>query len=124
MDSLFLDEASREALIGAAKAVVATLARLTTREDAILRVGLPEVARRGPANVLPIARDSAVIECPLRVFDTEAPRELVLFPVPDHRTARSVGEGTRRLRGQSVGGPRRASVTTRGPVRRGGHRAP
>ncbi|MGO3789836.1 MAG: hypothetical protein ACTJGE_14015 [Corynebacterium variabile] len=90
VDSLFLDEATREALIGAAKATVAALARLTTRDGGLLRVGLPEVARRGPANVLPIARDSAVIECPLRVFDTEAPRELVLFPVPDHRTAREL----------------------------------
>lgn len=89
-DSLLLDEASREALIGTAKAVVAALARLTTREGVILRVGLPEVTRRGPANVLPITRDSAVIECPLRVFDAEAPREIVLFPVPDHHTAREL----------------------------------
>lgn len=89
-DSLLLDEASREALIGAAKAIVAALARLTTRDHALLRVGLPEVTRRGPANVLPIARDSAVIECPLRVFDSEAPRETVLYPVPDHHTAREL----------------------------------
>lgn len=89
-DSLLLDEASREALIGAAKAAVAALARLTTRDHALLRVGLPEVTRRGPTNVLPLARDSAVIECPLRVFDAEAPREIVLYPVPDHHTAREL----------------------------------
>ncbi|WP_312898996.1 hypothetical protein [Corynebacterium variabile] len=89
-DSLLLDEASRGALIGAAKATVAALARLTTRDQALLRVGLPEVTRRGPANVLPLARDSAVIECPLRVFDSEAPRETVLYPAPDHHTAREL----------------------------------
>lgn len=89
-ESFLLNMAAREALIGTAKAVVAALARLTTREDAVLRVGLPEVTRRGPANVLPIARDSAVIECPLRVFNAEAPREIVLFPVPDHHTAREL----------------------------------
>ncbi|MGO3648044.1 hypothetical protein [Corynebacterium variabile] len=71
-ESFLLNMEAREALIGTAETVVATLARLTTREDAILRVGLPEVTRRGPANVLPIARDSAVIECPLRFFDAEA----------------------------------------------------
>lgn len=86
-ESFLLNMAAREALIGTAKAVVAALARLTAREGVILRIGLPEVTRRGPANVLPIARDSAVIECPLRVFDAEAPREIVLFPVPDHHTA-------------------------------------
>ncbi|WP_312775583.1 hypothetical protein [Corynebacterium variabile] len=89
-DSLLLDEASRGALIGAAKATVAALARLTTRDHALLRVGLPEVTRRGPTNVLPLARDSAVIECPLRVFDAEVPREIVLFHVPDHHTAREL----------------------------------
>ena len=89
-ESFLLNMAAREALIGTAKAVVAALARMTTREGVILRVGLPEVTRRGPANVLPIARDSSVIECPLRVFDAEAPREIVLFPVPDHHTAREL----------------------------------
>ncbi|WP_315150787.1 hypothetical protein, partial [Corynebacterium variabile] len=75
-ESFLLNMAAREVLIGTPKAVVAALARLTTREGVILRVGLLEVTRRGPANVPPTARDSAVIECPLRVFDTEAPREL------------------------------------------------
>lgn len=89
-NSLLLDEASREALIGAAKATVAALARLATRDHALLRGGLPEVTRRGPTNVLPLARDSAVIECPLRVFDAEAPREIVRFPVPEHHTAREL----------------------------------
>lgn len=90
-DSLLLSLGTREALTEVAEAAVAALARLTTREGTVLRVGLPEISRPEPANVVPIDRDTAVLECALSTPGDSSPREVVKVPVPVHRTARELG---------------------------------
>jgi|GEM_PF-1143327 len=90
-DSLLLSLGTREALTEVADAAVAALARLTTREGAVLRVDLPEISRPEPANVVPIDRDSAVLRCTLSAPEESAPREVVSVPVTVHRTARELG---------------------------------
>lgn len=89
-DSLLLNTAARDALIGAAKVTVTALAQSATRDDAVLRVGLPQITPPGPTNVVPITRDSAYLQCALSDPGVSTPREVVRFHVPVHHSAREL----------------------------------